>query len=187
MSSNQRLKILQKSSFLLLLFLVGCSQISGTVKDIEKIDQEYGVELSQYENGLTFFEKFLRDDPLNQPDYDEYCKKIQAVAAKNEKSKQYIDFRYNICMAEKNYRLAYFMPKSNFDDDSILCRYEQGTVESIDAAKEAVTFMNKALELYPSIKGGVDLSDNWEQVIAADNEAILLKADSKERLINKFC
>ena len=187
MNSNTLWKILQKSSFIFLLILVGCSQTTDVQKEVQVIDAEYGVALSQYNYGVSYFRSFLRIDPINQEDYDVYCARIKTVQGKNEKSQQYVSFRYNLCMAEKEYRHAIFFPKSDFGDGSILCKNENITLESLGFAEQSISYMQQAILIFPSIEDEIVLNSTWIERVGADNEIIIKEIVKKKRLIAKFC
>ena len=117
MHPNLRLKLktLLKNSFILflLVFLVACNgELKQTVKQVDEIDAKYSVQLSDYENGLTWFDSNVREIPLNQDELKEIVKELNTFKeGKDGPSLDYIEFRINLFQAEKLYKSASRRPR----------------------------------------------------------------------------
>ncbi len=186
-----KLKILLKNSFILfiLVFLVACSaEIKDTIEQVDEIDAKYNVALSNYENGLTWFDTNVREPtPLNSDEIDELITELNLLKqGKEELSLDYIEFRINLFQAEKLYKIASRRPFASYKN-YIRCDKKDDLLLSYDEAKQAVDFVEKAMELYPNLKKYIEIDSSWLKKTELDNEQILGIVYEKEDIVIEYC
>lgn len=191
MTSKQMLRILQKSSLLLfLVILVGCaSPLQETIQKTEEIDEDYSVKLSDYEHGLTHFNGFIRNESLNPPVLKKYCGELESLKSntKNERARKYLDFRINLCKAEKVYKESVRPSTEGYRSPYIKCSEEEQFRESFKETEKAIDFTREAMEDYEGIKEEVNINSSWVSNTKESNQNISSGIEEKRDMFAKFC
>jgi len=197
-NSNTNLKILLKNSFvvLCLLFLVGCNiNLNKTIEAVSEIDNKYNVQLSDYENGLVFFDTNAREITdnqtiLNTGDFDGVIQELNNLknTTTDEDSVQYINFRVKLFEAEKMYKLAERKPFTNYKAQ-IKCKSANETLLALYDAKRSIDYSNDAIKIYENIdfKSKIDISENWVITMDASNEELTSFLNSRIGAFTRFC
>lgn len=195
---NINLKILLKNSFvvLCLLFLVGCNiSLDKTIEDVSEIDSQYNVHLSDYENGLVFFDTHAREindnqTILNTGDFDGVIQKLNDLkdTKSDEDSIQYINFRVKLFEAEKMYKLAERKPFTNYKSN-INCNHINETLLSLNDAQRAIDYSNDAMKIYDNInfKNKIDIAKNWTTNMQITNVKLSKYVNSRIAAFDHFC
>lgn len=181
---------------LCLIFLVGCNLgLNRTIEQVSQIDSKYNVKLSDYENGLVFFDAYMREIDGNQTilqngDFDSVIKELEDL--KNTKSGEdcikYIDFRIKLFQAEKYYKLAERKPFTNYKA-VVKCSTKNETLISLYDAQKAIDYSNDAIKVYEGInfKDKIDISETWVLTMQASNEELSSFVSSRIKAFNQFC
>jgi len=197
-SLNINLKILLKSSFIILLFLflIGCkSQLESTMGQVSDIDSRYNVNLSDYEHGLVYFSTHLREindsqSLLNVDDFEPLINELQNLKATktDNASRNYLDFRIALFKAEGLYKKAARKPKVSYKG-YIICRLKNYTLESISEAKEAINYSNDAISMYNNLdfKDELDINPNWTIEMQSSNKDLSKYLKQRTRAFNVIC
>lgn len=181
MNSNILSKTLLKSSFIFLFLLVACSnQLDTSMKNVEIIDAKYGIELGDYNESVTKFQRFIRDNPLNQEDLAEYIAELKELD-----QDEYVEFRLDLANAEKLYKSSIRRPFAAYNSH-IDCGRRNETILSIDEARTAVMHQENALAIYEE-QGWEFMPQNWPSIIRSENEKIISTAKGAEFIVLERC
>lgn len=188
-NSSQVLKILLKSS--LLLLLTGCgllvlSDYSTTLSEVSNLDDKYTVKLSDYENGLEYFDTNAREIPTNPEDIEKIIEELEKIrAAKtDEKSINYLNFRISLFKAENLYKIASRKPFEQYDG-IIRCKNKEGILESLNEVREAINLTEEAISYSENLK--LDINPEWVVNMRKSNEKLLTYTYNKIDFIEENC
>lgn len=185
-NSKQLSKTLLKSSFIFLLFLAACSTpLESTMSKVERIDNAYGVSLTDYEVGLTKFDDWERDPPLNQEELEEYLVELSQITATSSEAQAYVEFRRLLAQSELDYKIALRKPFAGYND-VIRCSRAQDQLASIETVRVAAENLETATEVYKENQWTF-MPDNWRSTVLRDQSDILEEAESREDIILKNC
>ncbi|MBT3262249.1 hypothetical protein HN592_06160 [Candidatus Woesearchaeota archaeon] len=173
---------------MLLVILVGCSSpFEKTLKQVEKIDSQYGISLDDYGQGLSYFDTHARTVPLNAEEIDQVISKLEALKQeKDEDSLAYINFRINLLNAEKFYKRASRRPFAGIHD-ALRCSRQQDILISINDARKSINASTDAVESYMREEVKINLTESWVHGVLNDNGQIYQKINQKENTILNFC
>ena len=189
MTSLLKSKTLLKSSFVFLLLLAACdSDLKQAILDVARIDSEYSVKLSDYENGLTWFDTHVREIPTNQPEYDEMLAKFNTLKqGKTGRSLDYVNFRIELLEAEKLYASGSRRPFASYQVKYFKCSKTNDLLLSISEVRQALNKTEEAMAIYPSIKEDAPIFPYWVENMKKDGENIAKQLEQAEYVALVYC
>lgn len=191
-----------KRIIILLLLLTACSitgcvvkeDFTEAVKRINEIDNNYGISLSDYENGMEYLRAEPRyPNPINPDDIDFIVEKYSEIWG-SEPVNLYVSFRKNLLLAEKHYKLAYKSYKGVIEKYGIRCSYKEQILESFENQRNSAQFGQQAIsdlkqlrENYPEEFNYLNITDEW--ITTNKNFFTDLEGDvgRQERKYEYFC
>jgi hypothetical protein len=184
--------ISQRSKLLFFLFLLaGCSGgLSSTVKEVASFDAKYGVNLSDYESGLPYFDTHEREVVLNIEDYPNVIEELRAVGEnKDADSADYINFRVSLLEAEQFYKSALRRPFAGFND-VIRCSRKAEINQSVNELFTAINKTEEAITFYQSLGDKakrIRIDPSWVDFMRASNAELSADGAKTLSIISSYC
>ncbi|MEM4336532.1 MAG: hypothetical protein QXG86_00835 [Candidatus Woesearchaeota archaeon] len=174
-------------------YTMGIYSFEGAVVKVSKIDSKYNVSFSDYSRGLEYLYSHPPRDPLNSREIDPIIEEYSKISG-DEATNLFIDFRKNLLLADKYYKLSQKTYRADLHKYGIKCSNAPYIFESINNQNISAHVLNKSVssllllkERYPEKFEKLNISESWINLyknIPIDFEAeIKYKID----LFNSFC
>jgi len=188
-TSKQLWKNLLRNNFLLFFILAGCTTGAFTlsIDEVTIIDQKYTSSISDYQYGLTYFDRFAREVPSNNEELLSVIQELETLKEQKEDSTSvnYIDLRIKLFEAERLYKSGSRRPFAGYDS-LIRCSKSEEIILSIDEVREAITLTEEAVTLWEELTI-VELPENWDEIIEEENKRLEKIIRPRYQILTQNC